>query len=513
MKLREIILGSVMLLMVAGVFAAAADDEIEAFVREIIKDARTDSQRSTLLMEAVSLAEGNNKLKIALLEKAVKYGVKSLRTTDDCRKFRSVLVDLVKVDPARKSDWLSQQAAVCRRWYTLEKSADAKQKLAQAIVEVLIEAGNAGAVEGDYKKVAGFFHDAKLAAVAYRLPNPNAFDGYIRSASYIHKAQNKIAGHIETLKKTPDDLDARSNLIETLVTVMDDPSEAMKYVNEDVDERFRIFIPMAAGDLDKMPVEACRNLGDWYYKELSKSAVAVVKYRMLARAKACYQRVLELHTGADVTSAALKLNVSQIKSDQAKLGNVDPLVCPFCFGTGQMPCPDCMINGQSTGLRKCSYCKGTGRIKCRTCGGVWRQKCSRCGGRGKVVSGRERRGGVYYKTYSKCPKCNGTGITHRTRYGSTRAGPCPTCSKEKPELRGTSPCPYCNGRGGSGVCRTCGGTKTVPCTHCAAGRALSSSGTDSSSRRESPRTRRSTSSVRRKYPERSKHRPESGDSD
>jgi len=513
MKRRAITIGFVMLLAVAGALAAAADDETEAFIREIIKDARTDSQRSTLLMEAVSLAEGNPKLKVALLEKAVQYGVKSLRTTDDCSRFQAILADLVKADPDRKSHWLSQQAAVFRRWCTLEKSAADKRKPAEAAVAALTQAGSASAAKGEWKKASGFFSEAKSATMAHRLPDPNRHAGYILSASYLSKVQGKIAGHIETLKKTPDDLDARSNLVTLLVTAMDDPAEAMKYVSEDVDERFRIFVPMAAGDLTRLPVEACRNLGDWYYKELSKSAVAVVKYRMLARAKACYQRVLKLHTGADIMSAALKLNVSQIKSDQAELGNVDPLVCSHCFGTGKMPCPSCMTNGQSTGLRKCYYCKGTGRGKCRTCGGLWRQKCSRCGGRGKVVSGRVRRGGVYYKKYSKCYTCGGSGITHRSRYGSTRAGPCPTCGKQKPELRGTSPCPYCNGRGGSGACRTCRGTKTVPCTHCAAGRAISPFGTDSSSRGESPRPKRSTSSTRRKYPERSKPRPESRDSD
>ena len=513
MKLREITLGFVILLVAAGALAAASDDEIEAFVREIIKDARSDSQRSTLLMEAVSLAEGNNKLKVALLEKAVQYGIKSLRTTDDCRKFQGILTDLAKADPDRKSHWLSQKAAICRRWCTLEKSPTDKRKLAEAAVAALTEAGSASAAKGDWKKATGLFNEAKSATVAYRLPNPNALAGYIGSASYLYKVQDKIAGHIETLKKTPNNLDARSNLVTMLTTVMDDPAEAMKYVNEDVDERFRAFVPMAAKDLAELPVEACKNLGDWYYKELSKSAVAVVKYRMLGRAKVYYERALKLHTGADVMSAALKLSLPQIKSDQAKLGNVDPLVCPYCFGTGKMPCQACMTNGQATGLRKCYYCKGTGRGKCRTCGGTWRLKCSRCSGRGKVVSGKVRRGGVYYKTYSKCYTCGGSGVTHRSRYGSTRSGTCPTCSKQKPEsLRGTSPCSHCNGKGGSGACSTCDGAKTVRCTHCTAGHAVSPPETGSSRRKRSlrPSRRRPTSSTHR--PRVTEPRPKTGDS-
>jgi len=496
MKLREVTLGLVMLLVVAGAFAAATvDNEIEALIREIIKDARSNSERTTLLMGAVSLVEGNNKLKVALLERAVRYGTKNLRTTDDCQKIQGVLTDLVTADPDRKSHWLSRKAAVYHRWCTLAKSKTDKRKLAEAAVVALTGAGSDSAAKGDWKKATDFFNEAKLATVAYKLPNPNRLVSYIQASSYLSKVQAKNATHIETLKKSPDDLNARSNLITMLVTAMDDPAEAMRYVNEDVDEKFRTFVPMAARDLSTLPVKSCKNLGDWYFKELSKSEVAVVKSRMLARAKACYDRVLKLHTGADVMSAKLKLSVSRIESDRAKLGNVDPLVCVYCSATGKMPCQIC----QATGLRKCSYCKGAGRGKCRSCGGTWRSKCSRCSGRGKVVTGRVRRGAAYYKVYSSCSTCAGSGITHRSQYGSTHSGMCSSCSKQKPEsLRGTSACSHCAGKGGSGTCSTCDGAKTVICTHCTAGHAVSPPRTDSSRREESSkRPRRPTSSIHR----------------
>lgn len=462
-----------LLAVCCGLAATQADDETEAFIRELIKDARTDSERSALLMEAVSLAEGNDKLKITLLEKSVVYGLRSLRTSADCEKFQTVLQSLAQADPDRKAHWLSQQAAVHRRNYILTKSLPGKRVLAQAAVATLMQAGSISAAKGDWKKAAGFFNDGKVASAAYRLPKSAALTGYIRAATYLYKAQAKIDGHIATLKKTPDDLDVRSDLIEMLVTVMDDPGEAMKYVNEDVDERFRIFVPMAAGDISEQPAEACRNLGDWYYKELSKSVIPIVKFRMLARARAYYGRMLGLHVGSDVTSAAVKLNLAKIKSDHAKLKYADPLVCPCCSDTGIMPCPACLTGGQATGLRKCIYCKGSGRGKCRTCAGLWELKCARCGGRGKVVTGTDRRGGAYYKVYGRCPMCAGRGVTHRSRSTySARPGACPACSKQKPEsLRGTSPCLYCAGKGGTGTCYTCKGSKTAVCTHCAAGKA------------------------------------------
>ena len=506
MKVRILTLGLVILLVVTGAFRVVrADDETEAFIREVIKDARTDSDRSALLAEAVSLAGDNKKLKVALLEKALYYGMKRLRITDDCRRCGDILTDLVKSDPDRRSLWLSRQALVYRRWSVLEHSPTAKRKLAEAAVAALTEAGIASAAEGDWKKALGFFNQGKSTSVAYKLPNRSRLMGYIRTATHIYKAQDKIAGHIATLKKSPDKLDARSDLITKLVTVMDDPGGALKYVNADVDEKFRMFVPMAVKNLSELSVEASRNLGDWYLKELSKSAAPVVKSRMLVRAKACYERALQSDTGGGVQTARLKLSISQIKSEREKLGKVDPLLCSHCSATGKMPCRTC----QGTGMRNCRYCKGTGRGKCSSCRGAWRVKCSRCSGRGRVVSGSRRVGGVVYKNYTKCYKCGGKGVTHRSRYGSMRPGPCPVCSKQPESLRGTSTCSHCSGKGGSGTCWRCRGAKVVRCSHCALGRSLPQMESDNPPDEPDENRPSSTSSERRETSKTSLKREES----
>jgi len=254
---------------------------------------------------------------------------------------------------------------------------------------------------------------------------------------------------------------------------MDDPAGAGKYLNADLDERLQMFVPLAAKDVAEVPVAECRNLGDWYYKELSKSAVPIVKFRMLSRAKAYYGQVLERHGKADLTTTAVKLAMDRIKPEIARLGHVDPMICSYCVGTGRMPCPPCLVNGKSIGLAACSYCKGTGKVKCATCGGNWGSRCSRCSGRGKVSGTVERRG-VFYKTYSTCPTCKGTGKTYsvRTRRGVSKgSGVCPTCGKHQPiSARGTRACTGCGGKGGTSACSACRGSKTVFCTHCRTGR-------------------------------------------
>ncbi|MCP4378461.1 MAG: hypothetical protein GY794_20090 [bacterium] len=467
MKIKQIVLCFATLLVVAGAFQIVlADAETEAFIKEIISGQRTDSDRSAKLMEAVALAEGNQKLKIALLERSVYYGLKSLRSTNDCEALADVLGDLMTSVPEKKSYWLAQRASVYRRWCSLEKSPGPKRRVSAAVVASLTESGCLSASEGDWKTAGNLFTEARKATRAYKLSNPNALLGYIRTSSYMHKVVGKIATYTATIKKSPDDLKARVALVKLLVTVIDDPGKAEKYINEDVDEKYQMFVPMASKGISALSPDACKNLGDWYYKELSKSLVGVVKSRMLARAKICYEHVLNSQTKVDVTSAVLKLNLSKIKAAQSKLGKVDPGLCWRCYGNGKKSCGDCMVNGRSIGLEKCIGCRGFGRVKCSSCNGAWRLKCSKCFGRGKVVTGTKTSNGLSYKVYGKCGTCRGSGVTHRVGSSSESSGVCRSCGTQNPEsFRGTSACGKCYGKGGSGTCGTCNGEKTLTCEH------------------------------------------------
>jgi len=482
MKLTTTALCVATLLAVACIPAGIArGDDTETLIREIIKGARTDAERSARLMEAVSLAEDNKKLRLVLLEKAIDYGIKGLRTLEDCTRLQNALTVLAKEDPERKPHWLSHKAVVLRRMCTLTKSLPAKKQLATTLVDLLIEVGNGYASKGEWKKALAAYTNARSTAKTFRLPNSDKLAGFIRSSSYLHQVRDKIDTYVEALKKSPDDTETRTNLVTTLLTVMDDPAAAAGHVNADLDERLQTFIPLAAKDAAQVPVVGCKSLADWYSKELSKSSVPIVKFRMLSRARAYYRQVLERHGKADLTTTAAKLAIGRIESDIAKLGRVDPLVCSYCGATGRMPCGSCLVDGKSIGLRACYSCKGKGVGKCQTCGGIWGRTCSRCSGKGKVSSGTQRRGGVIYKLYSPCYTCKGKGKTHRSRYGSTRSGPCPTCSKRLPvSARGTGTCTRCGGKGGTSECSTCRGSKTAFCTYCKTGRSAKAAHRDSS---------------------------------
>jgi len=455
----------VVILALVGVFAGlVCGNETEDFIKEIIQGARTDSQRSIKLMEAVSLTEGNKKLQIALLEKSVEYGMKSLRTADDCGRIQKAVNMLARNVPEKESYWLSQEALIYRRMYTLTKSRDEKEQVGAKVVALLVRAGHRAAVKGDWKTSMAAYSDARSAAILYRQLVKSNLSIRLRTIASLAKAQEQAGKFAATLVKSPNDADLRSNLIKTLLVTLDDPVGAAKYINDDVDQKYQSYVPLAAKDISEVPFEGCKSLGEWYYKELSKSMVSLVKHKMLSKAKAYQERALSLYDKSDITSAAMKHQISQIESELAKLRMADPLICVYCFGAGKTDCPACMVGGKSTGKLQCAKCKSTGRMKCASCNGRFGLKCKACGGSGRVYYTVKSYYGSY-RTYRSCSSCSGYGIVHYSvRYKRYRPGRCSNCSYHRP--KGSDTCNVCNGGGGTKACPKCGGEKTLTCTQC-----------------------------------------------
>ena len=465
MQLAAVTLRVVMLLAVMGIFAGlVCGDETETFIKEIVQGARTDSERSAKLMEAVSLTEGNEKLQIALLEKTVEYGMKSLRTPEDCSRAQKAASMLAGKVPEKKAHWLSQQALIYRRMYTLTKSKDDKEEVGAQAVDLLIQAGHSAAVKGDWKTSLAAYSDARSAAALYKQLVKTNLSIRVRTISNLAKAQEQAGKYAAALGKKPDDVDTRSNLIKTLLVTLNDPVAAAKYVNDEVDQKYQAYIPLAAKNISEVPFEGCKSLGDWYQKELANSMVSLVKYRMLGRAKAYQEQALSLYDKSDISSAAMKHQISQIESELGKLRTADPLICVYCFAAGKTDCPSCMVAGKSTGKLQCEKCKSTGRMKCAKCNGIYGLKCKACGGKGLVYYIVKSYYGNYRSSKS-CSPCSGTGNVHYSvssrRYSSST---CSYCRYNSP--KGSDVCTDCNGGGGTKACPKCDGNKTLRCTHC-----------------------------------------------
>jgi hypothetical protein len=436
-------------------------DETEDFIKEVIAGSRSDAQRSGRLLEAAGRSENNKKLRVALLEKSIEYGMKGLRTSDDCTRVLGLADMLVQSVPEKEPNWLAQKGRVYRRMYIMAKSRDDKAKFADKAVDMLIQAAHSAATKGDWKTSISIYSEAKSAAILYKQFVKFNLAIRIRAISCLTGAREKTGKYITALAKSPDDADLRSRLVKTLLVTLDDPAGAVKYVNNDVEQIFQAYVPMAARDISEVSMEECGNLSEWYHKELSKNALPLVKHRMLKKALAYQKRALSLYDKSDIKGEGMKHRIARIESELAKVSRADPLICVYCFSTGKTPCPPCMVSGKSTGKRQCAKCKNSGQMKCTACNGIHGITCKTCDGRGFVGlplrGGRRRRPGL-------CSTCFGQCYMHYSvsskRY---RAGMCPSCRYHSP--KGSADCSACDGGGGK-ACPKCYGSKTLHCTHC-----------------------------------------------
>jgi hypothetical protein len=449
-------------------------DETETLINEIIKAARTDSERSAKLLDAASLVGEDKKSKLVLLETALKYGMKSLGTAEDCNRTLGILDMLAQMTPGRASQWRPQTARIYSRLLALAKPAD-RQKLAGKIVSTLVREGHSAATKGNWKDSLAAYTEAKRTASSFKLPVRGNISGRIRILGSLSRAQDNVSKHTALLKNTPDNVETRTKLVRTLLTVLDDPATAAGHVNDDLDQKFQAYVPLAVKAISDVPAEGCKSLAQWYRKELARSVLPIVKYRMLKRARAYYQRAIELHSTGDGAGAALpKLARASIDAELSKLEYADPLLCVYCLGGKEVACGDCMVAGASTGMVLCQPCRGRGHVKCSACDGHWGVKCSKCGGKGGTYTRKySKRTGKYHKEFNKCRPCKSKGIMHKIRKRRTdwslSAGACPKCGTQVLKYRGSAVCKTCKGRGRSGQCDGCSGTKRVICTQCESG--------------------------------------------
>ncbi len=435
-------------------------DETEDFIEEIIGKSRTDAQRSNKLLEAASRIEDHKKLRVALLEKSLEYGMKDLRTSDDCTRVLEITDMLVRHDSEKESSWLAQKGRIYRRLYVLAKSSDAKEQFGGQAVDLLVQAAHSAAKKGDWKTSRSIYSEARSAAVLYKQPVRINMVIRMRSISCLAEATEQISKYIAVLAKSPDDTEVRSKLVKTLVVTLDDPDSAIKYVNSDVEQIFQTYVTMAAQDISKLSVEECRNLSEWYHKELAKNARALVKYRMLKKALVYQKRASSLHNKSDIKGEGIKNRIVQIESELAKVHAADPLKCVYCFSTVKTPCPTCMVSGKSIGKCHCSKCKNSGQIKCTKCNGIHGIKCKTCNGFGFGIF----RKGSTRRRLGRCPTCKGRRYMHYS-VSSKRYSPgkCPSCRSHSP--RGSADCSACDGKGGK-TCPKCNGRKILRCTRC-----------------------------------------------
>ena len=126
--------------------------------------------------------------------------------------------------------------------------------------------------------------------------------------------------YIRALENDPRKITSRTLLIRTLVVDFDSPAKAKEYLTYDAEKTWHAHVPAACRPVSSLKEQECKKLGDWYYRDLAEKTEPFIRYRLLSRARAYYQRFAKLHTKKDAQFVKVKMVLAQV---EAELRNAD----------------------------------------------------------------------------------------------------------------------------------------------------------------------------------------------
>ncbi|MDP7637124.1 MAG: hypothetical protein QF577_06210 [Phycisphaerae bacterium] len=446
-------------------------------------DTADDAVFARKLLRAAGDVPDSPAFQILLYDKTYEFALRDASGYSDALE---AVKSLEKAVPSRRSDLQRMKFRVLQLRYT-QSSDPVKRLAARPYLEMLIEVADAKVSADKVEEAKGLYREASEVARYLESPKAAEIQAKLRRVSDLLEQKERLKKLQDKLALNPKDIETRQKLILLYVAELDKPLKAKKLLNSDVDEAFRTYVPLAAKELESIDKNVLVELGNWYYKRLAREAGPLSKFKMLSRAKACYERFIAVHKKRDVRTLQAKLALRELEKD---LTNVDDLesaedevdiprwiasprtACPYCNGTGLMPCTVCRVKDVSTGKQVCPQCHGKGHTACSTCGGNREAKCTSCGGKGKIRKGSRFEGRFKIPIYEPCKRCDSTGWTVHILVGKAWKripGRCPRCGNRPSALKGTVECAKCQGEGTLGACPVCKGTKRIPCIYCDAG--------------------------------------------
>jgi len=328
----------------AGVGSVSGDDAVDELVKQVISDAKSNTERAVGLYSAGKIAKDTPEIQVMLLIKSVEYGMKSITVPQARTTVQSAVDMLGKVAPEQADRWLKMNLDLHRRLFRMTKSRDEKETVAEKLVELLLVKGRQNGSKGVWSEAAGAYREAYSVASMLKLDSKNEIARDLRVATHLLGVSQKVDRYETILKAKPDHAATRTLLLNALVIDLDAPAKAVKHLTEDVDQAFGTYVPLAAKDSEGLQANVCRELGDWYYKALAPRAAQLSKSAMLVRARAYYQRFLDEKTAKDIKALAVKMTLSKIDKELEKLASAGmPVSRPtrnrIVFGTkhGKFP--------------------------------------------------------------------------------------------------------------------------------------------------------------------------------
>jgi len=192
-----------------------------------------------------------------------------------------------------------------------------RAKAGEALIDALLPLVDAKEKEGAATEAAALLKRAVFVAAAVKSARRSDLDARLKAMEQAARMAREIEDLKKQLEADPKNAAARERLVRLYLIDLDDPAEAAKWVEGVEDESLRKYVPAAAKPLAEAPELACLELGEWY-RGLGEEAPPAAKAAMYARAKAYYDRFLQMHAAADLDRTKAKAALLKIEAEIGK---------------------------------------------------------------------------------------------------------------------------------------------------------------------------------------------------
>ena len=236
--------------------------------------------------------------------------------------------------PEKKLESLHKIAAMCQRPYATARG-NTKAKAGEALIEALQVLADAQVAAEDADGAGATLRQALVVASRIRSPSKAAIQTQLAGLGARQKIEKEIDALKAKLEKEPHDAASRKEIVRLYLVEMDNPAQAATFVDETLDEATRRYVPAATKPPEEAPELACKELGEWYRGLADQATAPAGQGAMLERAKAYYERFMDLHKADDLARTAAALMLKKIEDALAKLdGKFSPSTLTLDLGKG-----------------------------------------------------------------------------------------------------------------------------------------------------------------------------------
>ncbi len=321
MHRTHILIVCFVLSVLAGLAMGDAESDFNSLFGDDVKkvtasrNGKAAAELAAQILKTAGLVENRPDLDLLIWKNAAELGVKDPSGFDTATV---AIRKLLQVAPGDAGKWTDKLSAIYRRRYSLARGAD-RISVGTQQVDDFVAIGDAQAAAGEPIGAMSTYRKALSTANLIRSPRRPEILDKIKAANAGALQRRDLDRMTRALAANPDDVKIRTAIVRMQLLQFDKPSEAVKLLNEDMDEMLRTYVLMAAKKTDQIEPTGCLELGRWYWEMYPTARTTQTKGIVLGRTKAYLDRFSAQDTAGGADKVRAMLIMKQVDAEMAKL--------------------------------------------------------------------------------------------------------------------------------------------------------------------------------------------------